>query len=104
MPPRARAHPRVVIVGSGFGGLCMAIQLKRAGIDSFTVLAKAHRLGGVWPDNTDSQARGGVPRHQRGRLPEFLHTLRWRTRRADLGLYRPSARARETDAAVEKVA
>ncbi len=44
--------PRVVIVGSGFGGLCMAIQLKRAGIESFTILEKAHRLGGTWRDNT----------------------------------------------------
>jgi cation diffusion facilitator CzcD-associated flavoprotein CzcO len=45
-------HPRVVIVGSGFGGLGMAIRLKRAGIDSFTVLEKADRLGGTWRDNT----------------------------------------------------
>jgi cation diffusion facilitator CzcD-associated flavoprotein CzcO len=24
-------HPRIAIIGSGFGGLCMAIQLRRAG-------------------------------------------------------------------------
>ena len=33
MPSPARS-PRIAIIGSGFGGLCMAIQLKRAGIDS----------------------------------------------------------------------
>src|SRR5262245_61863413 len=46
------ASPRIGIIGSGFGGLCMAIQLKRAGIDSFTILEKADRLGGTWRDNT----------------------------------------------------
>src|SRR5262245_13713961 len=30
----------------------MAIQLKRAGIHSFTILEKAARLGGTWRDNT----------------------------------------------------
>jgi cation diffusion facilitator CzcD-associated flavoprotein CzcO len=44
--------PRVIIIGSGFGGLCMAIQLERAGIDSFTILEKADRIGGTWRDNT----------------------------------------------------
>ena len=52
MPSREHRRPRVAIVGSGFGGLCMAIQLKRAGIDSFTILEKADRLGGTWRDNT----------------------------------------------------
>ena len=46
------APPRVVIIGAGFGGLGMAIQLQRAGIDSFTILEKASRLGGTWRDNT----------------------------------------------------
>jgi cation diffusion facilitator CzcD-associated flavoprotein CzcO len=43
---------RIIITGAGFGGLCMAIQLKRAGIHSFTILEKAERLGGTWRDNT----------------------------------------------------
>src|ERR1041384_5215716 len=47
-----RPHPRIVIVGSGFGGLGMAIRLKRAGNDTFKVLEKADRLGGTWRDNT----------------------------------------------------
>ncbi len=45
------AAPRVVIVGAGFGGLCTGIQLKRAGIESFTILEKAGSLGGTWRDN-----------------------------------------------------
>jgi cation diffusion facilitator CzcD-associated flavoprotein CzcO len=52
MASRRVTHPRIVIIGSGFGGLCMAIQLKRAGIESFTILEKASGVGGTWRDNT----------------------------------------------------
>ena len=48
----AQTSRRIVIVGSGFGGLGLAIRLKRAGIDSFTILEKASSLGGTWRDNT----------------------------------------------------
>jgi cation diffusion facilitator CzcD-associated flavoprotein CzcO len=44
--------PRVAIVGAGMSGLCMAIKLKYAGIDSFTIYEKASDLGGTWRDNT----------------------------------------------------
>jgi cation diffusion facilitator CzcD-associated flavoprotein CzcO len=43
---------RVAIIGSGFSGLCLGIQLKQAGFDSFTILEKAERLGGTWRENT----------------------------------------------------
>jgi cation diffusion facilitator CzcD-associated flavoprotein CzcO len=43
---------RVLIIGSGFGGLGLAIRLKRAGIDSFTLLEQAESIGGTWRDNT----------------------------------------------------
>ena len=43
---------RIAIIGSGFGGICMGIQLKQAGIDSFTIYEKAACLGGTWRDNT----------------------------------------------------
>jgi cation diffusion facilitator CzcD-associated flavoprotein CzcO len=46
------ASPRIGIIGSGFSGLCLGIQLRRAGIESFTILEKADRLGGTWRDNT----------------------------------------------------
>lgn len=42
----------IVIVGSGFSGLGMAIRLKQSGIDDFVVLERASGLGGTWRDNT----------------------------------------------------
>ncbi|HWO60641.1 MAG TPA: NAD(P)/FAD-dependent oxidoreductase [Umezawaea sp.] len=41
----------VVIVGTGFSGLGMAIELKRTGRNDFVVLEKASDLGGTWRDN-----------------------------------------------------
>ena len=46
------SDPSIVIVGSGFSGLCMAIKLKQAGFDDFVVLEKAGDLGGTWRENT----------------------------------------------------
>ncbi len=42
----------VVIIGSGFSGLGMAIALRRAGATDFVVLEKAGDVGGTWRDNT----------------------------------------------------
>lgn len=42
----------IVIIGSGFSGLCAAIQLKRRGIHDFVILEKAADIGGTWRDNT----------------------------------------------------
>ena len=42
----------IVILGAGFGGLGMAAQLKREGIENFVVLERADRVGGVWRDNS----------------------------------------------------
>lgn len=41
-----------VIVGSGFGGLCMAIKLQEAGHTNFVILEKADEVGGTWRDNS----------------------------------------------------
>jgi cation diffusion facilitator CzcD-associated flavoprotein CzcO len=46
------AQPRIAIIGSGHAGLCLAIQLVRSGLRSFTIFEKAQRLGGTWRDNT----------------------------------------------------
>lgn len=43
---------RLAIIGSGFGGIGMAIRLKQSGIDDFVVLEKLSDVGGVWRDNT----------------------------------------------------
>ena len=41
----------IAVIGSGFAGLCMAIQLKQAGMDDFFVAEQAGALGGTWRDN-----------------------------------------------------
>jgi cation diffusion facilitator CzcD-associated flavoprotein CzcO len=53
--------PNIAIVGAGFGGLAVALELKRAGIDSFTVLERADEVGGVWQANTYPGAACDVP-------------------------------------------
>jgi cation diffusion facilitator CzcD-associated flavoprotein CzcO len=53
--------PRIAIIGSGFSGLCLGIQLKKRGIDSFTIFEKDSRIGGTWRDNTYPGACCDVP-------------------------------------------
>jgi len=43
--------PGIVIVGAGFGGICMGIALKKAGYDDFIILDSGDDLGGTWRDN-----------------------------------------------------
>jgi cation diffusion facilitator CzcD-associated flavoprotein CzcO len=43
---------RAVIIGAGFGGIGMAIALKKAGIEDFVVVEQAAELGGTWRDNS----------------------------------------------------
>ena len=53
--PKIQPQPReadVVIIGAGFGGLCMAIKLRQAGIENFVILEKGDEVGGTWRDNT----------------------------------------------------
>lgn len=45
-------HVDVVILGAGFGGLCMAIKLREAGNDNFVILEKGSEVGGTWRDNS----------------------------------------------------
>jgi cation diffusion facilitator CzcD-associated flavoprotein CzcO len=54
-------RPRVAIVGAGFGGLAMALELERAGIRTFEVFERAGRIGGVWRENTYPGAGCDVP-------------------------------------------
>lgn len=66
MTPSASSAVRdvdVVIVGAGFSGLCMSIQLMRAGIHDFVVLEKADRVGGTWRDNDYPGAACDIPSH-----------------------------------------
>jgi cation diffusion facilitator CzcD-associated flavoprotein CzcO len=41
----------IVIIGSGFAGLCMGIRLRKAGIEDFVILEKGSSIGGTWRDN-----------------------------------------------------
>ncbi|MET0132307.1 MAG: NAD(P)/FAD-dependent oxidoreductase, partial [Kibdelosporangium sp.] len=52
---------KVGIVGTGFAGIGVAIELQRAGIDDYTLLEKAGELGGVWRENTYPGAACDVP-------------------------------------------
>lgn len=56
-------NPSVIIIGTGFGGIGMAIQLKQAGFDQVTLLEKASRVGGTWRDNTYPGAACDVQSH-----------------------------------------
>jgi cation diffusion facilitator CzcD-associated flavoprotein CzcO len=49
---RTSRTPSIVIIGAGMSGLCMAAKLRQAGIDAFTIVEKADKLGGTWRDNT----------------------------------------------------
>jgi cation diffusion facilitator CzcD-associated flavoprotein CzcO len=42
---------QVLIIGSGFAGLGMAIKLREAGIRDFTILERGDSVGGTWRDN-----------------------------------------------------
>ena len=53
----------VLIVGAGFSGLCMAIKLREAGIDSFLLLEKSDDIGGTWYDNRYPGCACDIPSH-----------------------------------------
>jgi cation diffusion facilitator CzcD-associated flavoprotein CzcO len=52
----------VAIIGAGFGGLGMAMRLRRTGL-SHVVLEKAGGIGGTWRENTYPGAGCDVPSH-----------------------------------------
>lgn len=51
----------IAIIGTGFGGLGMAIQLKQAGHDDFIILEKGASSGGCWRENSYPGAACDVP-------------------------------------------
>jgi cation diffusion facilitator CzcD-associated flavoprotein CzcO len=63
IPPSVATGPAfpVIIIGTGFSGLAMAILLKKAGFHDFTVLEKAGDVGGTWRENTYPGAACDVP-------------------------------------------
>lgn len=69
--------PDIVIIGSGFAGIGMAIQLKCAGRNDFIVLEKDAQIGGTWRDNTYPGAACDVESHLYSysfvRKPDWSH-------------------------------
>jgi cation diffusion facilitator CzcD-associated flavoprotein CzcO len=53
----------VLIVGGGFSGLCMAIKLRQAGMNSFLLLEKSDDIGGTWYDNRYPGCACDIPSH-----------------------------------------
>lgn len=53
----------IIIVGTGFSGIAMAVMLQKAGIDRFILLEKAQDIGGTWRDNDYPGAACDVPSH-----------------------------------------
>jgi cation diffusion facilitator CzcD-associated flavoprotein CzcO len=52
---------QIVIIGSGFSGICMAIKLKEQGFTDILMLEKADEVGGTWRDNHYPGAECDVP-------------------------------------------
>jgi len=60
---RGLKHHRIVIIGAGPGGICIAIKLLEAGYDDFVILEKAAGVGGTWWHNRYPGAACDVPSH-----------------------------------------
>ena len=54
-------HHPIIIIGTGFGGLSMAINLKKAGVQDFIILERKETAGGTWRDNSYPGAACDVP-------------------------------------------
>ncbi|BCN61163.1 flavin-containing monooxygenase [Prescottella equi] len=54
-------HTRVLIVGAGFAGLGMALQLTRRGRRDFLILEQADAVGGTWRQNTYPGCECDIP-------------------------------------------
>ncbi|WP_371397230.1 flavin-containing monooxygenase [Fretibacter rubidus] len=61
MSQSAPIQTPIIIIGTGFGGIAMAVTLQKAGFDNFIMLEKASTLGGTWRDNTYPGAECDIP-------------------------------------------
>jgi cation diffusion facilitator CzcD-associated flavoprotein CzcO len=53
----------VLIIGAGFSGICMGIQLRKAGMGSFLIIEKRDDIGGTWYDNRYPGCACDIPSH-----------------------------------------
>ena len=61
--PQPVVSTRIGIIGTGFGGMAVAIELRRAGYRDLVIFEKAAEVGGVWRENTYPGAACDVPSH-----------------------------------------
>jgi cation diffusion facilitator CzcD-associated flavoprotein CzcO len=52
-----------LIVGAGFSGLCMAMKLRAAGMNSFLMIEKSDGIGGTWWENRYPGCACDIPSH-----------------------------------------
>ncbi|HSL09580.1 MAG TPA: NAD(P)/FAD-dependent oxidoreductase [Pseudonocardiaceae bacterium] len=56
-----QTHHHVIVIGTGFAGLGMAIRLRQQGMTDFVVLERAADVGGTWRDNSYPGCACDVP-------------------------------------------
>ncbi len=52
---------KTLIIGAGFGGLCMAAKLKEKGDNDFLIIEKGEGVGGTWRENSYPGAGCDIP-------------------------------------------
>ena len=72
---------KIAIIGSGFGGLAMAIRLIQANVHDFIILEKANDVGGTWRENQYPGAACDVQSHMYSL--SFAPKLNWSKRYAE---------------------
>ncbi len=84
------AQRRIAIIGTGFSGLCMAIHLKKAGIDSFTRTCANEwgihgiRSNGIAPGpigDTEGMRRLAPTKNEKDHAKLSVPLQRWGTKR-----------------------
>jgi cation diffusion facilitator CzcD-associated flavoprotein CzcO len=53
----------ILIIGAGFSGLCIAMKLRAAGMNSFLVIEKSAGIGGTWWENRYPGCACDIPSH-----------------------------------------
>ena len=54
---------RIMIMGAGPGGLCMAIKLREAGFENLTIVERSDQVGGTWNRNRYPGCACDIPSH-----------------------------------------
>jgi cation diffusion facilitator CzcD-associated flavoprotein CzcO len=62
-PVVSKTRVDVLIVGAGFAGIGMGIQLARRGAESFVIIEQADDVGGTWRDNRYPGVSCDIPSH-----------------------------------------